>query len=147
LNERLADIEGHAIERKAFAIAVHYRRVADADVPRMEKIVDEIVGGLDRLRKGHGKKVFQVQPNTDWDKGHAVRWLMERLDLRPPRNLPVYIGDDITDEDAFQALAGAGINIVVRDGSRNTSADFALADASDVRRFLEFLMQTERQLT
>jgi len=147
LREKLAGIEGHAIERKTFAIAVHYRRVADADVPHMETIVDEVIGGLDRLRKGHGKKVFQVQPDTDWDKGHAVRWLMERLDLRPPRNLPVYIGDDITDEDAFQALAGAGINIVVRDGGRNTSADFALADASDVRRFLEFLMQTERQLT
>lgn len=147
LREKLSGIDGHAVERKTFAIAVHYRQVKESDVRRVEAAVDEIVGKHDKLRKGRGKKVFQVQPDTDWDKGHAVRWLMERLDLRPPDTLPVYVGDDITDEDAFQALSGSGIGIIVGDGTRNTSADYALSDPSDVQRFLEFLMQTERQLT
>jgi trehalose-phosphatase len=48
--------------------------------------------------------VFQVQPRTDWDKGHAVRWLLDRLGLDPPVVLPVYIGDDVTDEDVMRFL-------------------------------------------
>lgn len=146
LRERLADIAGHAIERKRFAIAVHYRRVADVDVPRIEAAVDDAVSKFPDLRKGHGKKVFRVQPNIDWDKGHAVLWLLERLRLDNSETLPLYVGDDITDEDAFRALAGRGLNLVVRDPEdRPTAADYALVDTNDVKRFLKFLAATARE--
>ena len=53
---------------------------------------------------------------------------------------PVYVGDDVTDEDAFRALAGRGISLVVRDpDDRPTAADYALADPDDVKRFLQSL--------
>jgi alpha,alpha-trehalase len=84
LRKRLAAIEGHSVERKRFAIAIHYRRAQAEDVQRIEEVVDQVLADHPRLRKGHGKKVFQVQPRIDWDKGHAVLWLLERLGLDGP---------------------------------------------------------------
>jgi trehalose 6-phosphate phosphatase len=147
LREQLRDNAGHAIERKRFSIAIHYRRVAEADVPALEGIVDRIAAEHPSLRKGIGKKVFRLQPDVEWDKGHAVAWLIERLGLDRPDAMPLYIGDDVTDEDAFRVLHGRGIAIVVRgeDDSRETAAQYALADPNDVRRFLEALISRARE--
>jgi alpha,alpha-trehalase len=140
LRERLAGVPGHAVERKRFSIAVHYRRAAPEDAGKIESIVDRVLAGHRGLRKGHGKKVFRIQPGIEWDKGHAVLWLLEQLSLNRPDVVPVYVGDDITDEDAFRALAGRGVCLVVRDpDDRPTAADYALADPDDVKRFLQFL--------
>lgn len=140
LKSPIADIKGAAIERKRFAIAVHYRRVSDDDIEKVEKIVDRVVDDHQRLHKGHGKKVFQIQPRVDWNKGRAVDWLLERLGLGPETVLPIYIGDDLTDEDAFRSLAGTGITIGVGEEDRPTAADYSVATVADVRRFLEFLI-------
>lgn len=140
LKSSLADIRGAAIERKRFAIAVHYRHVADDDIEKVEKIVDRVVDNDQRLHKGRGKKVFQIQPRADWNKGRAVDWLLERLELGSEAVLPIYIGDDLTDEDAFHSLAGTGITIGVGEEDRPTAADYSIATVTDVRRFLEFLI-------
>jgi alpha,alpha-trehalase len=140
LRAGLSGIEGHAVERKRFSVAVHFRRVADADLGRLEAIVDGVLAGHPRLRRGHGKKVFELQPRLDWNKGQAVRWLLERLGGSRPGILPLYVGDDITDEHAFAALAGRGLCVVVRDGgTRQTAADYALGHVEDVKRFLGML--------
>ena len=141
LRKRLEGIPGHAVERKRFSIAIHYRRAAAADVERITRVVDRVALDHRRLRRGIGKKVLRLQPDIAWDKGHAVLWLLERLGLDRPDLLPMYIGDDVTDEDAMQALRGRGIGIVVRgeDDARETAARYALADCADVRRFLELL--------
>jgi trehalose 6-phosphate phosphatase len=139
LREGLAGVEGHSIERKAFDIAVHYRQVPASRVAEVEPVVDRVLETRPRLRKGRGKKVFEIQPDVDWDKGRAVRWLLGHLGLDRPGVVPIYIGDDLTDENAFRELAGAGLSVAVRDGSRNTSADYGLDDPQDVLRFLEFL--------
>ena len=90
--------------------------------------------------------MFRIQPDIDWDKGHAVRWLLERLQLDRPDVLPVYLGDDVTDEDAFRALQGRGLAIVVRgDDGRATAADYALEGPDDVKRFLEWLIEPGRE--
>jgi alpha,alpha-trehalase len=135
LNAALAGIEGHVVERKPFSIAIHYRRVAQDHVPEIERAVDGVIAAHPGLRKGAGKKVFQVQPDINWDKGCAVLWLLERLGSV----LPIYIGDDVTDEDAFRALEAHGIGIVVQSGGQGTKAAYALADPRDVRRFLDML--------
>ncbi len=142
LGEALAGIEGHAVERKRFSIAIHYRRVAAAEVGRLEQAVAEIAARHKGLRQARGKKVLRLQPAIDWDKGHAVLWLLARLDLDRPDIVPVYIGDDVTDEDALEALRERGVGIVVRgeDDARPTAARYALADPDDVRRFLELLI-------
>ncbi len=142
LREAVRDIEGHAVERKRFSIAIHYRRVAAAEVGRLEQAVARVAARHPRLRRGQGKKVLRLQPDLDWDKGHAVLWLLARLDLDRPEVLPVYIGDDVTDEDALEALRERGVGIVVQgeDAARPTAARYALADPEDVRRFLEWLL-------
>jgi trehalose 6-phosphate phosphatase len=106
----------------------------------VEKVVDDVIARHPRLRKGRGKKVFQVQPRADWNKGRAVQWLLERLDLDREDVLPIYIGDDLTDEDAFRTLAGRGVGIAVGDEDRATAADYRLASSDDTERFLGLLI-------
>jgi alpha,alpha-trehalase len=140
LRARLAGIVGHAVERKRFSIAVHFRRAAPGDAGRIEAVVDAVLAECPGLRKGYGKKVFELRPDIEWDKGRAVDWLLERLSAGRSAVLPVYVGDDITDEDAFRALAGRGLTLVVQGpDDRLTAADYALANTDEVRRFLELL--------
>ena len=70
---------------------------------------------------------------------------LERLGLDRPQIVPIYIGDDLTDEAAFHALQGRGVGIVVRgeDHARETAAQYALADCDDEQRFLELLIAME----
>jgi len=136
LREAVKDIDGALIDRKHFSIAVHYRLARAADVAAIEAAVDAALARCGGLRKGHGKKVFELQPDVDWDKGAAVRWLLRSLSLDGPDVLPIYIGDDVTDEDAFRALADDGLCCAVLDTPRPTAAHFQLADPGEVRLLL-----------
>ncbi|MEF2553589.1 trehalose-phosphatase [Aurantimonas sp. A2-1-M11] len=139
LEDAIRGIGGAQIERKTFSIAVHVRKVAETDFETVERAVDAVVGRQPKLRKSRGKKVFEIQPRAEWDKGNAVEWLLDNTRLGEGDALALYIGDDLTDEDAFAALSGRGIAIVVRGADRITTADYALDDAQDVRRFLGWL--------
>ncbi|GAB3533318.1 hypothetical protein GCM10027443_18620 [Pontibacter brevis] len=142
LDERLKDIEGVLVERKRYAIAVHYRNVPDDQVSKVLQITEEVIDQHPELKKGPGKKIMELKPNLDWHKGKAVRWLMEELDLNKPDIVPLYIGDDITDEDAFATLQGEGIGIMVGEHDEKTAAEYRLEDVTDVLAFLEALTQT-----
>jgi len=138
---RLEEIDGAWVERKKFAIAVHFREADESDEPRVEQAVDEVRDRHPRLRKKDGKKIFELQPDVPWDKGRAVRWLLEELDLAGPNVLPVYIGDDVTDEDAFEAIADGGIGIRVGAPDEPTHAGFILRDTDDLERFGRVLLE------
>jgi len=146
LHDALSGIEGARIERKTFAIAVHFREASGEDVARIENAVDDVAGRHERLRKGRGKKVIEIQPRADWDKGRAVDWLLAHTAMGRDGALPVYLGDDLTDEDAFTALGEAGLLVAVRGGARVTLADYALADPGDVRRFIDWLAEPNATL-
>lgn len=140
LRSGLAGVAGHSVERKKFSIAVHFRRVAAEEIGSVRPIVERVLGEHPGLRLGHGKKVFEVRPDIEWNKGCAVLWILERLGRDHARVMPIYIGDDLTDEDAFQALAGRGVCVAVRyDEMRQTAADCAVDDTQDVRRVLAWL--------
>jgi alpha,alpha-trehalase len=143
LAERLGDIPGARLERKRFATAVHYRQVAEGDVPRVESAVAAVHGHFEHLRRTGGKKVFELRPDIDWDKGRAVRWLLAELGLDGPDVLPVYIGDDLTDEDAFEALHGRGVGILVAPEPQVSAADYRLNDTDKVAALLRHLADTE----
>lgn len=146
LRDGLQGIKGHLVERKRFSIAVHYRQVADREVAQVETLLDQLLSTAPDMRKGHGKKVFEVQPNLDWNKGRAVLWLLQQLKLDGPDVVPIYVGDDLTDEHAFRVLAGRGLSIVVRDyENRPTAADFTLTGTAEVRRFLVLLSELASQ--
>jgi trehalose-phosphatase len=140
LRQTLAKVEGVLVERKKFAIAIHYRGVAEADESTVGAIVDDVLARHPELRKGYGKKVFDLQPRLDWHKGHAVLWVLRALRLDEPDVLPLYIGDDLTDEHAFRALVERGIGIVVAESSRPTAASYVLKNPHEVRLFLRRLI-------
>lgn len=136
LQQAVSGIDGVRVERKKFAIALHYREVDSSRVPEVEQAVDRVSSRFGRLRISRGKMIFEVQPAIDWDKGRAVLWLLDALDLNPEQVVPFYIGDDTTDEDAFRVLQDRGIGIVVETGSRPTAARYTLSEPGEVERFL-----------
>ena len=91
-------------------------------MPYVTEVVDLVALGSPTLRVTGGKKILELRPRIEWDKGQAVLWLLRALKLDRADVCPIYIGDDLTDEDAFEALADRGIGIVVRDGPRETAA-------------------------
>lgn len=144
LAQQLIDIDGSQIERKGFAVAVHYRNVEPSKTSRVEQIVKETADKYENLRLGLGKKVFELQPNVDWHKGKAVLWLIDVLGLDEDQTVPIYVGDDVTDEDAFRALAGRGIGVYVGRLSRQTAAEYYVKDVDDVKRLLGTLLESVR---
>lgn len=136
---------GALVEPKRFAVAVHYREVSTEDLPAVEAAVGRVLEAVPELRRTHGKKVFELRPRLDWDKGKAVLWLLEALDLNRPEVLPFYLGDDTTDEDAFRALAGRGVGIFVGHPDTETAAAHRLHDVDAVRRFLDAMSQALEQ--
>jgi len=139
LYERLDQIEGLQLERKKFAIAVHFRRVAEEQHTEVETAVDEVLANSETLRKTGGKMIFELRPDIDWDKGKALSWLLQKLELNRNNILPMYIGDDLTDEDALREIEDRGIGILVRDEKRDTHAKYILEDTCEVRLFLQKL--------
>jgi alpha,alpha-trehalase len=139
LKTSLQPIPGAYMERKKFSLAIHTRRVAEDQRAEVEAAVDRMAKKHPKLRKTKGKMVFELQPRIDWNKGKAILWIMEAMKLDPHSTLPIYLGDDVTDEDAFQVLPPQGIGLVVRGGTHPTCADYSLADTEAVRVFLNRL--------
>ena len=142
-----ADIEGTQVEPKHASVALHDRHVAPEERPRVAALVDEVLAEHPgELRVTPGKFVHEIQPKIDWNKGKAVEHLIGVLDLDHPDTVPIYLGDDITDEDAFRALAGRetpGLGVLVIDPAdavgRETAATAVLATVDEVGRFLDGL--------
>jgi trehalose 6-phosphate phosphatase len=146
LREETGPIDGALVEPKSVSVAVHYRLVSEEERPKVKEIVDAVLAERpDELKVTPGKMVYEIQPKIDWDKGKAVLYLLEALDLDGDDVVPMYLGDDITDEHAFEALAGRGIGIFVgraedpEVAGRTTAADYGLHTVEEVERFLDTL--------
>lgn len=139
----LGAVGGALLEPKRYSVAVHYRLASEADLPRIEAAVDTVVRADSRLKKALGKKVFEIRPNIDWDKGRALLFLLEALELNGPDVLPIYIGDDVTDEDAFAALADRGLGILVSETPRATRASYWVQAPWEVYAFFDRLLERE----
>jgi len=136
------------VERKRFAIAVHYREGREQDISSLDKIVEETFRHLTDLRLTTGKKIWEFVPDIDWDKGRALLALYDNLFIDRSKLVPVFIGDDITDENAFRAIGTKGINIVVGEEDRETEANFRLKNPGEVKVFLESMASfAEKEVT
>jgi trehalose 6-phosphate phosphatase len=138
LLKKLNHIKGAEVERKLFAIAVHYRHVEDNQIEELESIVRDVVEDLDGIKLAPGKKIIELKPDVDWHKGRALQWLLKELDLGE-NVMPIYLGDDMTDEDAFSVLDENGIGILVGHHGSETYADYLLEDQEEVKEFLQKL--------
>lgn len=146
LDQQVGGIAGALIEPKKTSIAVHYRLVDEAQRPRIAQIVETILAQHpNELKVTPGKMVYELQPKLDWDKGKAVLYLLSALGLDRPDVMPLYLGDDITDEHAFEALRGRGIGIFVGQADdpevagRTTAAEYRLSTVQEVEQFLDSL--------
>lgn len=138
LSKELKSIKGALIEDKKFSVAVHYRPVKEEQhIPKIESLVNDIVKNNQSLRLMSGKKVFEILPNIHWDKGQAIRWIMEALKISWEEATVIYIGDDVTDEYAFRAIRTRGTGILVSDKSRISMADFQLSSTDEVRELFK----------
>lgn len=142
VRERSRQIEGVEIEDKGLTGSVHFRRMAAADVPRLASLVRAAVSPVgNQFVIRQGNKVFEIVPCVRWNKGLAVRWILERLRECPDGKISkCYIGDDVTDEDAFRELNG-GITIQVA-AKTPTAARFRAKNTAETRDFLEWLEST-----
>lgn len=141
LRSAAGELQGIRIERKPYAIAIHYRGVEEQTIAEAETLVDSLANRFADLRKSSGKKIFELRPAVDWDKGKAVQAMLGRFHVDCSRITPLYIGDDTTDEDAFRAIGDSGITILVSDRPRSTNARFLLRDPAEVTIFLEKLAE------
>lgn len=133
---RLIEIPGIIIERKKFGLAIHYRLVNDNNMSHVHEAIDKLTNKYDRLIMTFGKKVFELRPRIDWDKGRAVSRIAEVVFGNKNDAFPLYIGDDLTDEDAFREVKGWGFGILVGNHGNESRADYRLEDVGEVGRFL-----------
>lgn len=148
LIENTKGIEGAKVENHKFCASVHYRNVDEKKWPVIAQCVHDILKDYPRLRLTHGRKVLEVRPVIDWNKGKAVEFLLESLKLSDKTDvLPLYIGDDRTDEDAFKVLreGNRGYGILVSSVPKETNAFYSLRNPAEVMRFLNALVKWKEQ--
>lgn len=139
VERKTGDWPGLLVEDKGLTGSIHYRRLK-ARLPRelRDMLEHEILFRKVELRLTEGRKVFEIRPNTDWDKGKGVLELCRWLEIKRPA-LRIYIGDDQTDEDAFKALGGK--DMTIRVGKRKDScARRQLPDVAAVWKLLGALI-------
>jgi trehalose 6-phosphate phosphatase len=136
--EEIGNVEGVLIEKKKFSFTLHYRMANKSDGVFVRKMFYKIISentkkqGIAILK---GKKVLELAPNVSWDKGKAALMIIKQLEKTC---LPIYIGDDVTDETAFKALSESGITIRVG-FSRKTAAQYYMRDQREVLRILQYI--------
>lgn len=139
LNSALKSLPGILVENKIYSISIHYRLARAQTAKSAQKITQRILSPYLKsksIKVTHGKKVIEIRPPVNWHKGKAVLWILKELNLK--NYLPIYIGDDKTDEDAFKVLNKKGMSIRV--GKRiKTAALHTLPNVTAVYKFLHLL--------
>ncbi|MBL8022749.1 MAG: trehalose-phosphatase [Elusimicrobia bacterium] len=129
-----SSVKGVRIEPKRLGVAVHYREVDAALVPRLLRLLGQFQKRSQSLpvrwRQGH--KVWEAVPRVGWDKGEALLLLSRHLN----HPYPIVIGDDLTDEDMFRVVGSKGISIRVAPLGR-TQAQYILKNQEEVFSVLE----------
>lgn len=141
LAERFDGLHGVFVEDKDVSIVAHYRAATPDDQARVRDIVDSVVAphvASGELRIMEGACAREVMPAIDWDKGSAVDWICECVERRRGSAWPLYIGDDVTDEDAFSVVRHRGLAVAASD--RVTGADFQIEGPADVEALLNALL-------
>ncbi|XP_042056925.1 probable trehalose-phosphate phosphatase D [Salvia splendens] len=147
LIEQVMHIPGAKVENNRFCLSVHYRCVEEKKWVELADQVKLVIKDYSQLRLNHGRKVFEIRPTIKWDKGNAVEFLLESLGYDESSDvLPIYIGDDRTDEDAFRVLRerDQGLGILVSKAPKETNASYTLQEPTEVMHFLRRLVEWKK---
>jgi len=154
LNRALATIKGVLVENKGLSLSIHYRLAEGHRAEEIGSIVRRVMGGAEAAGKAKvtaGKKVYEVRPAVNWDKGKAIKLLMRRYGKGGWKSglVPIYLGDDLTDEDGFRVVEayGNGISVFVGEPNRESTARYFLRSPEEVAVFLESLLGEAKQIT
>jgi len=143
LKKELKMFSGIIVEDKKVTLSLHYRLVKSNEQKKLKKAFLPLISPYLKkkaIRLTSGKKVFEIRPPINWDKGKAVKLLLKHIQMKnKKRFLPIYAGDDTTDEDAFAALRSRGITIVV--GPKTSKAQYRLKNVEQLYRFLALLLK------
>ncbi|ADZ69183.1 HAD-superfamily hydrolase, subfamily IIB [Polymorphum gilvum SL003B-26A1] len=126
--------DGVFLEDKGPALAVHYR-AAPERAGEVEALLVEATAVMPGLHLVRGKMVVEAKP-FDRDKGSALRAFMAHAPFEG--RVPVYVGDDVTDEDGMRAALAAG-GLAIKVGAGESCASYRLADVAAVHAWLETL--------
>ncbi len=137
----LATLDGVQLEDKGAAIALHCRRTPER-FDAMRDAARELAEGLPGYELQAGSLVMEIKPDS-MDKGKAVEQLLHRAPFAS--RTPIYLGDDLTDEHAFEAVRAAG-GWAIRVGDRTpTAAQFTLPHTAAVQDWLQRVLETLTQ--
>ena len=140
-------VSGAMVENKRWTLSLHYRLAEPNEVTSLITRAREIASALG-LRVTEGKKIVELRPPVEVNKGTATVTLAERVGAFREGGSAMYAGDDRTDEDAFVALRARnprGVTIRIATSERDarpieTHAEFVLASPDELRRALEWLI-------
>ena len=130
----ISEVKGAIIENKGYGIALHYRNADETKFfESFNKLMEKV--DLGEMVIQFGKKVVEFRPKEEWGKGKASLSLADHFS----DYLPVYIGDDTTDESAFIELKNRGITICV--GKKETNAEYSFDNVAEVLDFLDLFVE------
>lgn len=133
-HQAFACLPGIQIEDKGLTASIHFRRVEPMFLGEFLTSFQGIARKFaEKVRITEGRKVFEIRPHGAIGKGDAVEQLMEGVGRG---RLPLYVGDDTSDEDAFRAVRRAGISVAV---GGSPEADYYLRNQGEVQEFLALL--------
>jgi trehalose 6-phosphate phosphatase len=144
LRPMVASLPGAILEDKGLTLSLHYRQVQHDRAGAGERLLElarAAAAAVSGVRVTTGKMIIELRPDVTWDKGRAVRFLLDTLEAGAGSMLPViFIGDDVTDEDAFRAIAQRGQGIIVAaDPPAATAARWFVKSPVEVTALLEAL--------
>lgn len=139
LRYAIGDIRGALVERRRFSVALHHRLVDPKEMPRLRAVFDDVARWHPELKVVKGKRALELRADLEWDRGKAVELVVNTLQLKSA--LPVYIGDDRADEEAFEAIGERGVTVLVTEKPRETAAQYVLSDFEEVQQFLEQVIE------
>jgi trehalose-phosphatase len=143
LQNSLKKIPGILFEDKGPILSVHYRNAPQKFFTQVPQIVEaELQRWRKRWKMASGKRVLEIRPNINFNKGKAVKEILKTFPS--PQLLPIYLGDDQTDEEAFRVLKGQGISVFVGIGELSGEADFFLQNPDEVQEFLSRCQEAMR---
>ncbi len=136
LESILPRVPGVWVEDKHWSASVHYRLASEEHHALVGQIVQATLSGIEELTLRSGHRTWEIRPATSWNKGAALKWFLDQSEI--PSSAGAFIGDDVTDLDAFAVLPPEGWACVVGDTEAPT-ARARIADPGDTAMFLTWL--------
>lgn len=134
IHPKLKRFAGVVLENKKYTLSIHYRNMAKQFLPQLKKEISNTLSVHPKLRLAEGKKVFEIFAKDFQPKGKIV----EKLINVNKNHLPIYIGDDTSDEEAFRVVRKGGLSVRVG-REAGSAAEYFLNDQGEVEKLLKML--------